>query len=45
MLLTIICMIPKINLDVGGLGFVDHLSYFCLVVVCFHVRLFVDRKG
>ena len=22
--------------------FVDHLSYFCLVLLCFHTRLFVD---
>ena len=42
MLLAIICMIPKINLDVGGLGFVDHLCYFCLVVLCFHALLFVN---
>ena len=23
----------------------DHLCYFCLVLLCFHVRLFVDGKG
>ena len=23
-------------------SFVDHLCYFCLVLVCFHARLFVD---
>ena len=22
--------------------FVDHLCYFCLVLLCFHARLFVD---
>ena len=22
--------------------FVDHLNYFCLVLLCFHTRLFVD---
>ena len=32
-------------------GYVNHLCYFCLVLLCFHVRLFVDalwspvRKG
>ena len=26
----------------GGASFVDHLCYFCLVLLCFHVRLFVD---
>ena len=26
----------------GGASFVDHLYYFCLVLLCFHVRLFVD---
>ena len=26
----------------GGASFVDHLCYFCLVVLCFHARLFVD---
>ena len=23
-------------------SFVDHLGYFCLVLLCFHARLFVD---
>ena len=23
----------------------DHLCYFCIVLLCFHARLFVDRKG
>ena len=26
----------------GGASFVDRLCYFCLVVLCFHARLFVD---
>ena len=26
----------------GGASFVDHLCYFCLVLLCFHARLFVD---
>ena len=26
----------------GGASFVDHLCYFCLVLLCFHSRLFVD---
>ena len=26
----------------GGASFVDHFCYFCLVLVCFHVCLFVD---
>ena len=26
----------------GGAFFVDHLCYFCLVLICFHARLFVD---
>ena len=25
-----------------GASFVDHLCYICLVLLCFHVRLFVD---
>ena len=25
-----------------GASFVDHLCYFCLVLLCFHARLFVD---
>ena len=24
----------------GGASFVDHLCYFCLVLLCFHARLF-----
>ena len=26
----------------GGASFLDHLCYFCLVLLCFHARLFVD---
>ena len=26
----------------GGASFVDHLCYFCLVLLCFNARLFVD---
>ena len=26
----------------GGASFVDHLCCFCLVLLCFHARLFVD---
>ena len=26
----------------GGAPFVDRLCYFCLVLICFHARLFVD---
>ena len=26
----------------GGASFVDHLCYFCIVLLCFHARLFVD---
>ena len=26
----------------GGASFVDHLCYLCLVLLCFHARLFVD---
>ena len=26
----------------GSASFVDHLYYFCLVLLCFHARLFVD---
>ena len=26
----------------GGASFVDHLCSFCLVLLCFHARLFVD---
>ena len=26
----------------GGASFVDNLCYFCLVLLCFHARLFVD---
>ena len=26
----------------GGASFIDHLCYFCLVLLCFHARLFVD---
>ena len=26
----------------GGASFVDHICYFCLVLLCFHARLFVD---
>ena len=26
----------------GGASFVDHLFYFCFVLLCFHARLFVD---
>ena len=26
----------------GGALFVDHLCYFCLVLLCFYARLFVD---
>ena len=26
----------------GGASFVDHLCCFCLVVLCFHTRLFID---
>ena len=26
----------------GSASFVDHLCYFCLVLLCFHARLFVD---
>ena len=26
----------------GGASFADHLCYFCLVLLCFHARLFVD---
>ena len=26
----------------GGASFVDHLCYFCLILFCFHARLFVD---
>ena len=26
----------------GGASFVDHVCCFCLVVFCFHARLFVD---
>ena len=26
----------------GDTSFVDHLCYFCLVLLCFHARLFVD---
>ena len=26
----------------GGASFMDHLCYFCLVLLCFHIRLFVD---
>ena len=29
----------------GGASFVDHLCYFCLVLLCFHARLFVDAFG
>ena len=29
----------------GGVSFVDHLCYFCLVLLCFHARLFVDPAG
>ena len=35
----------------GDASFVDHLCYFCLILLCFHARLFVDalwspaRKG
>ena len=25
----------------GGASFVDHLCYFCLVLLCFHARLFI----
>ena len=28
-------------LYVGGASFVDHLCYFCLVLLCFHARLVV----
>ena len=37
--------------SLGGTSFVDHLCYFCLVLLCFHARLCVDalwssaRKG
>ena len=27
------------ELDNGGASFVDHLCYFCLVLLCFHARL------
>ena len=26
----------------GGASFLDHLCYFCLVLLCFHARLFVN---
>ena len=26
----------------GGASFVDHLCYFCLVLLCFRTRLFID---
>ena len=26
----------------GGPSFVDHLCYFCLVLLCFRARLFID---
>ena len=26
----------------GFASFVDHLCYFCLVLLCFHARLFAD---
>ena len=26
----------------SGASFVDHLCYICLVLLCFHTRLFVD---
>ena len=26
----------------GGASFVDHLCYLCLVLLCFHARMFVD---
>ena len=26
----------------GSASFVDHLCYFCLVLLCFRVRLFID---
>ena len=26
----------------GGASFVDHLCYFCLDLLCFYARLFVD---
>ena len=26
----------------GSASFVDNLCYFCLVLLCFHARLFVD---
>ena len=31
-----------VSSDQGGASFVDHLCYFCLVLFCFHARLFVD---
>ena len=31
------------NLDMQGVAsFVDDLCYFCLILLCFHARLFVD---
>ena len=26
----------------GGVSFVDHLYYFCLVLLCFHACLFIN---
>ena len=26
----------------GDASFVDHLCYFCITLLCFHARLFVD---
>ena len=26
----------------GGASFMDHLCYFCLVLLCFRARLFID---
>ena len=31
-----------LSCDLKGASFVDNLCYFCLVLLCFHARLFVD---
>ena len=33
--------LPTITFQ-GGASSVDHLCYFCLLLLCFHARLFVD---
>ena len=36
------CLFSAVALSILSSSYVDHLCYFCLVLLCFHARLFVD---